>query len=323
MRVSVVIPTYNRAGLLSELLESLRAQSHRPLECVVVDDSSTDDTAATISDFLRSCDIDSGLTLNYQRIPKRGAQAARNAGIRAASGGALMFVDSDDLLATSGIVDLVAKLQKSPDLQFVYGKVEVTDIDANRRSRSEVIGSPFGNSASDLVGYHWHTMGALYRRECVERIGFWNEELKCSQDWEYQIRAKLFGGQGCFVDALVGYWRQHAHDRIGGKAFREDYAESTEPLFRSIYESAQLAHRATRVFESLLAKRLLRHAIYCGANDRPQIKQRILDLVSAIGGDKGLTSVGVWGCRRTPPWLDKMTIAALNRVRPANTAKVL
>jgi glycosyltransferase involved in cell wall biosynthesis len=316
MKVSIVIPTYNRSGLLLGLLHSIRNGAHRPVQCVVVDDASTDQTTATVHDFSKSVAGDAGLTISYRRIPKKGAQVARNEGIRMAQGEAIIFVDSDDELAPEGLRRLVEALEAHPESDYSHGIVQIVDESLSPLTPAQDVGAPYNiHNAVDLMGYHWHTMGALYRRECVERIGFWNEELKCSQDWEYQIRAKLFGGRSRFVDTVVGYWRQHAQERIGGKEFRDDYAASTEPLFRSIHESAKRANRNTHAFEVLLAKRLVRHAIYCGANARPRMKRRMLAMASSLAGANALLNVSARCFGYTPAFLDRLVLGALNHAK--------
>jgi glycosyltransferase involved in cell wall biosynthesis len=321
--VSIVIPTHNRAELLSELLSSIRDQSHRPVEVVVVDDASTDHTDQVIECFAKEICGDTGIVVTGSIMRKNGAQAARNKGIRLARGEALMFVDSDDILAERGLADLVSALAKRPRVQFAYGKVQVSGMDIASDPLGENIGRAFGNTANDLIDCHWHTMGALYRRECVKEIGMWNESLMCSQDWEYQVRAKLFGGPHCFVDTLVGYWRQHTHERIGGKEFRDDYAESTEPLFLSIHENAKRAGRNSKALERLLAKRLVRHAIYCGANGRRQFKRRILSLASFINGDDLLMRFAGWCLGATPSCLDRVAYSLLSHVKPVQMSKTV
>lgn len=317
MKVSIVIPTFNRAIMLRELLDSVSAQAYRPLEVVIVDDGSTDNTAEVVRSFTRRHASDSKLSCVYELVTRGGAQRARNCGIASFSGDALMFVDSDDILAPHGIAHLAACLEANSTVQVAYSKVQVSGIDVTDCSSIKVIGAHFSNSERDLIGYHWHTMGALYRRDCVNRIGLWNEELRCSQDWEYQIRAKLFGGCSQFVDTLVGYWRQHVEERIGGKAFRDDYAESTEPLFRSIYENAKRAGRNSKALEALLAKRLVRHAIYCGANKRPKMKRKMLRLASSIGGRHSpLVLMSACAFSYTPTLLDRLALRAFNRVKP-------
>jgi glycosyltransferase involved in cell wall biosynthesis len=309
--------------MLSELLDSVRGQTHRPIEAVIVDDGSTDRTEDVVKMHLARGAEGGGFSLVYDRVKRGGAQVARNRGLALATGSALMFVDSDDILAERGLADLVSALAKRPRVQFAYGRVRVSGMDIASGSLGEDIGRVFGDTAKDLIDCHWHTMGALYRQECVKEIGMWNENLMCSQDWEYQIRAKLFGGSSCFVDTLVGYWRQHSYDRIGGKEFRDDYAESTEPLFLSIHENAKRAGRNSELLERLLAKRLVRHAIYCGANGRKQFKRQILTLASCINGNCGLMRFAAWGLGATPLWLDKMAYSLLSHVKPVDISKEL
>src|SRR4051812_15354057 len=87
--VSVVIPTYNRAELLKVTIQSILGQTVRPLEIIIVDDGSTDDTANVCASF--------GPVVRYMGQRNGGVSAARNAGIRAAQGDWIAFCDSDDL----------------------------------------------------------------------------------------------------------------------------------------------------------------------------------------------------------------------------------
>lgn len=89
MLVSVVIPTYNRADLLCEALESVFAQTYKDLEVIVVDDGSNDNTGEVLAEF--------GNRIQAVRLGRSGISAARNAGINAATGEYLAFLDSDDL----------------------------------------------------------------------------------------------------------------------------------------------------------------------------------------------------------------------------------
>jgi glycosyltransferase involved in cell wall biosynthesis len=87
-KVSVIVPTYNRGWILREALDSILSQDYPDVELIVVDDGSTDDTAS----ILRGYDT----ALSVIRQPNRGVSAARNAGIGAATGEFIAFLDSDD-----------------------------------------------------------------------------------------------------------------------------------------------------------------------------------------------------------------------------------
>lgn len=89
LRVSVIIPTYNRAGYLREALESVRNQGLPPWEIIVVDDGSTDDTVQVIQE--------AGIAVRYFLQPHLGVAAARNLGLSGASGDLVAWLDSDDL----------------------------------------------------------------------------------------------------------------------------------------------------------------------------------------------------------------------------------
>ena len=110
--VSVVIPTYNRAVLLREAVESVLKQTYSPIEIVVIDDGSTDDTAAVMHTY--------GNRIRYSRRPNAGVNAARNVGIKQAKGQYLALLDSDDLWEPYKIELQVALLKKFSDVAFTF-----------------------------------------------------------------------------------------------------------------------------------------------------------------------------------------------------------
>ena len=101
MTVSLVVPVYNEERCIGPTLESLLAQTHRDIELVVVDDGSTDGTAA----------VARGLGVRVISIPHSGAAAARNAGARATHGDIVVFVDGDDLFEPDFVERLVEPLE--------------------------------------------------------------------------------------------------------------------------------------------------------------------------------------------------------------------
>ncbi len=118
--VSVVVPTYDRAGLLVEALDSVRAQTYRPIELLIVDDGSTDDTGGVVEEWRAACAGDDGLTVRYFRQENAGAPAARNRGLIESAGEYVQFLDSDDLLHPAKLAVHVPALAGDDALDFVY-----------------------------------------------------------------------------------------------------------------------------------------------------------------------------------------------------------
>ncbi len=117
--ISVVIPTYNHAALLGDAIESLKAQDYPPdrYEIVVSDDGSTDNTASVAEAAQR----DAQVRLLYERRPHGGVNAARNAGIEAASGEIICLLDADEIAPPGWLSAIEAQLGERPDLGYIGG----------------------------------------------------------------------------------------------------------------------------------------------------------------------------------------------------------
>ena len=114
MRVSVVLPVYNRAHYVAEAIESVLGQTLPPDELIVVDDGSTDDSVAVVERFARP-------GLRVLRQPNGGIGSARNAGLRAVTGELVAFIDSDDLWERDKLALQVEAMRASDDVQLVFG----------------------------------------------------------------------------------------------------------------------------------------------------------------------------------------------------------
>ena len=123
-RVSVVIPCYNGGRFLREAIESVLHQTCRAAEIVVVNDGSTDDTAAVARSFDQ---------VRYIEQRNQGAPAARNTGMRSSTGDFLVFLDADDRLQPHALATGVESLAANPEWAFVSGEVRVIDEDGSPR----------------------------------------------------------------------------------------------------------------------------------------------------------------------------------------------
>jgi glycosyltransferase involved in cell wall biosynthesis len=318
MLVSIICPTFNRAFLLRELLESLIAQEYRPFEVVVVDDCSTDNTEAMIKEYFAAHSYDQRVSCVYDMLRTRhGAQVARNRGVDLAQGDALMFVDSDDVIASDGLQTLARYLNGHAECSYVYGKVVQTDELLTPLEKVDSVGSPFrADLPEEVAGYHWHTMGALYRRECVSRVGKWNEELTGSQDWEFQARVKICGGVGEYVDTVVGYWRRHDFQRVGTKTFRADYVLSIMKACASVLDNARRANACNSLLEYKIAKRLLRHALEWGASGYPQKRSECVYQAAEAVTNAPVLRAFIRALATLPSTYDATLLALLKRQHP-------
>ncbi|MGE0725827.1 MAG: glycosyltransferase family 2 protein [Alphaproteobacteria bacterium] len=175
--VSAVVPVYNGAGFLPAAVATIRAQAVEGLEIVVVDDGSTDETPG-VAAALSAADP----AMRVVRTANRGPSAARNAGIEAARGAIIAFLDVDDEWTPGRMGLMLGRLAAGPELDVVYGKIEVvcTDPDDShwRRLRIEA-----GGAISPLIG------SGVYRRRAFERIGGFDETMRFGEDLDWFLRA--------------------------------------------------------------------------------------------------------------------------------------
>jgi glycosyltransferase involved in cell wall biosynthesis len=198
--VSIVIPTYNRAELLPRTLASVAAQTYRPIETVVVDDNSIDDTDAAIERGARDLER-AGIALHSKRlVANRGPSAARNVGIGMSTGALVAFLDSDDLWRPLFVAKLVDVLSRRPDCGVCFsGNV---GIDINDKvtgiNRFELgdepegqLRTPFEAFVRDLTLFC--TSSVLVRRSALDEVGWFDETLRQSEDNDLFFRlAKRF-----------------------------------------------------------------------------------------------------------------------------------
>src|SRR5690606_15837655 len=125
--VSIIIPTYNRALLIGETLDSVLAQTYTNWECIIVDDGSTDNTEEIIRKY---CEKDSRITFYNRPADKvKGPNAARNFGIENSVGEFILSLDSDDLILPQHLDLKVKVFQSNPEVDGVLSKTILVDND--------------------------------------------------------------------------------------------------------------------------------------------------------------------------------------------------
>ena len=209
--VSVVIPVHNRSDLLRESVDSVICQDWRPLEIVIVNDGSTDETLAVAQAIVRE---HSGLVSVVTR-PNGGPGAARQTGVEHSTGEFVQFLDSDDLLLPGELRVQVGALMLDPDAGIAYGRTLV-EVEGKRRNTSE---NWSGESATALfpkvlLCRLWDTSNPLYRRSSLDEIGPW-APVRQLEDWEFECRAGSKGIRLAFVNKPLTVVRDCAPNRLG------------------------------------------------------------------------------------------------------------
>ena len=247
--VSVVVPTYNEAGVLHRSIDSVLDQTYDDLELLVVDDGSTDTTASVV----RSYDDDRITYLPHGT--NSGASAARNTGIEAATGEYVAFLDADDEWHPRKLEHQVATLSNRPaSWVAVYCGVELVTDDDERLLDSvlprrftridETEGAEGGESlVKDVLLDRLHTSAGstlLVRREVVEAIDGFDESFDRFQDSEFLIRV-LRQGQLAYVDeSLVSRYdtgRPSAESiEAADEAYLEKFSDTVDRLERQGYD---------------------------------------------------------------------------------------
>jgi len=209
--VSTIIPVHNRSDLLREAVASVLDQTYRPIEIVIVDDGSTDDTAAVAEDLARS----SPETILVIHQLNAGPGAARQRGMELARGSFIQFLDSDDLLLPGKFAAQVEALRQQPDCQICYGPsleenhaMQPVQRRGPMRGTGQVRSTLFPHL---LVERWWTTSCPLYRRDLLDQIGPWRSWIN-EEDWEYDARAGATGARLAWVPEEVSVRRIHLAD---------------------------------------------------------------------------------------------------------------
>jgi glycosyltransferase involved in cell wall biosynthesis len=183
-RVSVIITTHNRAGLLRNAVASVLAQSFQDFEIIIVDDASSDATQAVIA----NC---SEARIRYLRHAKnRGEAACRNTGVDHATGDYIAFLDDDDTWLPEKLAMQVEALDRCrPRVGGIYTGYHRVDIETGQ-IMATIAAEKRGNIYGDLRAQNWvgSPSAVLLRRECFNKVGRFDEKIKFGVDYDMWIR---------------------------------------------------------------------------------------------------------------------------------------
>ena len=283
--VTTIIPVFNRAAQLREAVASVLHQDWRPIEIIIVDDGSTDETPALASELVRA----NGSLIRAESQRNSGPGAARERGRRLAKGEFIQYLDSDDVLMPGKFRAQVEALRANPDAHVAYG------ITYFRDSRGFLDDLPHKGTGlrqtamfpSFLVSRWWETATPLYRKSITDQAGRWTS-LRLEEDWEYDCRIASLGARLAWVPQPVSEHRDHPGLRLSrgselDQSRMRDRAKSHDLIFGHAMragiplDSPEMMHFARALF--LLSRQ-------CGAANLPTESQLLFYLSRQASGSQ-------------------------------------
>ena len=203
--VSVIIPVHNGERFVAEAVNSVLAQNYPALEIIIIDDGSFDGTEAAVRRL--PCDV------HYFKQEKLGPAAARNRGIRDASGDFVAFLDVDDLWPEHTLNRLVGELLRNPDLEVARGYSQVMEYDPASNTY-EYRGNP-------RESFPYSIACGVYRKRVFDRVGLFDKNLLFGEDTDWYNRANELKVPIQRVEAVTLHVRRHGKNMTHGKTLVE------------------------------------------------------------------------------------------------------
>jgi len=234
-KVSIVIPHYNRFDLLKQTLNSVYHQTYSDWEIIVVDDYSTSECLENIKIFIEN---ESRIQLVVKKNELKGAPASRNLGLNLARGFYVLFLDADDVLAPFALEQRVGAFTNAnqlydaviaPTLNFKTIPGDLLEVWSDFKKK---------NSVYDLLEGkpYFQTMGPLWKKNYLNKIGGWHQELKSYQDWELHIRALLRGMSYKELEEHDNFYRIASDEHsIASRYFQDEVIRGRFDAFKAVY----------------------------------------------------------------------------------------
>jgi glycosyltransferase involved in cell wall biosynthesis len=210
--ISVIIPVYNCEKYLAQAIESVLAQTYQPLEIIVVDDGSNDNSAEVAKSY--------GSKVQYYFQANSGTAAARNYAIGLAKGDFFAFLDADDIWVENKLTLQMAAFINNPNLDIVYGQVEQfisPDLPDNLQEKLYI--------TDKLMPGHIPS-ALLIKRESFFRVGLFDTNWKLAEFASWQVRMTEIGLQTMMLPELVAKRRIHETNKgIQKKQYQTEYIQ--------------------------------------------------------------------------------------------------
>jgi glycosyltransferase involved in cell wall biosynthesis len=305
--VSVIVPAYNRAGIIGDTIENILGQTYKNIELVVIDDGSTDDTVRILETY--------GSRIKWATQKNAGPAAARNHGIRLSTGEIVAFQDSDDAWHPSKIERQVSLLERGGDevvCCLCNCTVQLPGI-VVRSFENAPVDPPINeglwlNPAEVLATrFMLFNQAVAVRRRFLEKIGGFDESFRLMEDMDLALKLSLQGPWAFIRDPLATRQDKIART-LGHEATPEICATNDVRIREKILQLVEANHQLVSL-RPLMSKELRR------------ARRRLRAIHMRNGHGSGAKILG-WGveqferyrmaAERRAPWFPKMKVESLN-----------
>ena len=274
MEITVIIPVYNRAAVVGATLDSVLAQSHRPLQVVLVDNDSTDGSLQVLEEF-KQAHQSGDFNIVVTREGHHTAGAARNRGFEQATGEWVLFFDSDDLMEEGLVASYVKMIEraqrKGKALDLISARSTLVFPDGSSRQAPFHRGDLFANH---ILHGQLATQRYAVRREFFASTDGWNIDLPRWNDWEVGLRLLLANPHVAYMGGKSHVTINHnGADSITGTEFHSRHGEweYVIDIMKNEVRCSQLKAKHKKRFERLLEYRRMVLAAQYEREGQPEL----------------------------------------------------
>ena len=268
-KVSVIVPAYNRAKLLSRALESIFAQTFNDYEVIVVDDGSKDETPEVIKQFAGR--------VKYIRKENGGSASARNRGIEESKGEYIAFLDSDDTWVPEKLEEQVKVLDAHKNVGIVYARMPIIN-EKGERVGTKPAGIS-GRNFKELIE-HWGdlpTSTVMARRECFQKAGMFDTALTTMQDIDMWIRISRHFELYEIENKVLAYYYRHDEQITQN---RLKLYEGRVAIFKKILNNSQGERLPEAFLRRLAVEQYVLSRIYYEQGNYPKAWANVREVFS-------------------------------------------
>jgi len=257
MKISVIIPTYNRKKYIKRAMDSVIRQSYKPFEIIVIDDGSTDGTYELIKQSYSSSEI------SLEKQINNGVSSARNKGVKLANGDWIAFLDSDDEWFENKLELQVREIKKSKNFMICHtNEIWIRNgIRVNQMKKHQKYGGSIFEKCLDMCRIS--PSSVMIHRRIFDEIGLFDEDLIICEDYDLWLRISskypVLYLDSMLIKKFGGHEDQLSKNINGIEQFRIQSLEKilkTLPLKHSYFNSAKnMVLKKLRIYRSGLIKR--------------------------------------------------------------------